>query len=1182
VSVSQSSTQPGTSGQIAYYPGAGTAIAGISAVPVAAGGTGAGTAASALQNLGGVSATATTQQTIAGSLSVAGSVAAPSVTASVNSQLNVMAAPFNAKGDCVTDDSGAIQAALNVQKTTSTQITVYFPAPPGGCYLTSTLTFTGASMQGQAGAGFVGVVSKGGIVLKGKPGQDVLHEPDPTTIGSVGPRDGWTIRDLILQVDDSVDASASYPHRWPGRWVSDGSINSGSHSFQSFKAEITCGDIGQNILVKGAGTGGADLSTTIATVSPCWGNYNTSGSSQLLQVTLTNAAGTSVTNALTYITPANIPVTQHIGNCGFAADNYDGNNADWVMTGNTSNFQPQMWNVTFAATGGSSDNHNTCAMYFGASWNPYALDAKNVWVWNPEWGIIEGTPDTNPGISGIGQDLQKWDHGWWQGSVYPWISYNDGGLNFDAIQMTAGTGPQILQVGSSVESAPTGFYAHNMELESATIAGWRMEGYAATTDQVELCDGQTGTIDTMHSRLINTGCGGTLVLNGEDNWLDGGGAPNSNIVNKGMDNIYDGSQHQGSSGMWSTAVMTQNLNRGRQAFGTLTPDFIRNGTTPYYSDHDLFIWPQDFTDIYGYLFNVAADTSSWTGNYAAIPVGGFDLMYFNNMYMLGRTSTNQIYAGSNIPAGKIMVYFSYKCPTITSFTATIRTYGGGSSTGGPAAESCSSSYQTASIAADFTSYPGQALDLNISAGEVDIAWMAIKPIGAVMMTGATIPGAPSGSYIKADGTGYGTPITGSGAGWSTTVANTLLVTDGASIAAGACGATATYGSCVAGTQLAHGGQNPNDFYLLSQSTWCGAGGSLCTYYNDAVAGHTSAQILADYTTGNSCCGVAVPSPHSLSPLVSGSTYARSFYILNFDEVINDYLASIGTSTSIANLASVASAAHADGYFVVLYTNIAGGYVQGEVTSGMQAQINAVNQAARDGRIYSDMIADASSWMADTSDQYLYGYTVHPNGLGYARLEANLETCMRNKGCVTNYTGPVATAGTSMYYGYGCTGTSTNTCTVGSSTNVPGNSNLVSGSSITTGPDPRGYTVNACGWYFSASNASPNNEYRCAVYSLNGTTATLVSNCAQTSDQTIGTVPGWSESTMPSGCTLAANTAYFIFKETNGTNGTTTNYDLNTNTNAYLSTWSYGSWSATISGMTTNTLSNSAYLKVTSN
>ena len=182
-SVSQSSTQPGAAGQIAYYTGTGTAIAGMNAVPVTAGGTGAGTAASALQNLGGISATATTQQAMA-VVVVTGPVAAVRGFASVNSQLNAMAPPFNAKGDCVTDDSAAIQAALNAQKTTSTQITVYFPAPPGGCYLTSTLTYTGASLQGQAGAG--GLTSGSGVVLKGKPSVlEMAIRPEHTAV-SVG------------------------------------------------------------------------------------------------------------------------------------------------------------------------------------------------------------------------------------------------------------------------------------------------------------------------------------------------------------------------------------------------------------------------------------------------------------------------------------------------------------------------------------------------------------------------------------------------------------------------------------------------------------------------------------------------------------------------------------------------------------------------------------------------------------------------------------------------------------------------------------------------------------------------------------------------------------------------------------------------------------------------------------
>ncbi len=54
-----------------------------------------------------------------------------------NSQLNnlpfvsVMADPYSAKGDCKTDDSGPLQSALDSHRY------IWFPKPPGGCYLVS-------------------------------------------------------------------------------------------------------------------------------------------------------------------------------------------------------------------------------------------------------------------------------------------------------------------------------------------------------------------------------------------------------------------------------------------------------------------------------------------------------------------------------------------------------------------------------------------------------------------------------------------------------------------------------------------------------------------------------------------------------------------------------------------------------------------------------------------------------------------------------------------------------------------------------------------------------------------------------------------------------------------------------------------------------------------------------------
>jgi hypothetical protein len=60
----------GTDGQIAYYSGNGSAIAGTSTVSVKSGGTGASAAAGALANLGGVSLTQTATQTLAGELNL--------------------------------------------------------------------------------------------------------------------------------------------------------------------------------------------------------------------------------------------------------------------------------------------------------------------------------------------------------------------------------------------------------------------------------------------------------------------------------------------------------------------------------------------------------------------------------------------------------------------------------------------------------------------------------------------------------------------------------------------------------------------------------------------------------------------------------------------------------------------------------------------------------------------------------------------------------------------------------------------------------------------------------------------------------------------------------------------------------------------------------------------------------
>ncbi len=184
-----------------------------------------------------------------------------------------------------------------MQKTASTQITVYFPAPPGGCYSDfNAHVYRRVNAWARWGTGFVG--NGGGVISsQGKPSQDVLYSGSDNRGFFVGPRDGWTIRDLVIKVDDSVDASASFTHRWPGE-VGSGWNNQlqAAISLRASAAEFTCGDIGQNILVKGAGAGGADLSTTISSVSPCWHNVGGGliGTATAKTVTLAASAGTNV------------------------------------------------------------------------------------------------------------------------------------------------------------------------------------------------------------------------------------------------------------------------------------------------------------------------------------------------------------------------------------------------------------------------------------------------------------------------------------------------------------------------------------------------------------------------------------------------------------------------------------------------------------------------------------------------------------------------------------------------------------------------------------------------------------------------------------------------------------------------------------------------------------------------
>lgn len=123
------------------------------------------------------------------------------------SGINVKDPPYNAVGDGVTDDTTAIQNALNDSYTT--KVPVYFPQ---GTYLVNTLTYHGQSMYGDPGAvPFQDAPS----VIQGTAGNDVFQFPECNATAK-DYLDGTVVKNLKIIVDDSTDASGSFSRNGVG------------------------------------------------------------------------------------------------------------------------------------------------------------------------------------------------------------------------------------------------------------------------------------------------------------------------------------------------------------------------------------------------------------------------------------------------------------------------------------------------------------------------------------------------------------------------------------------------------------------------------------------------------------------------------------------------------------------------------------------------------------------------------------------------------------------------------------------------------------------------------------------------------------------------------------------------------------------------------------------------------
>ena len=753
-----------SSGQIAYYMGNGTSIGGMNAVPLTGGGTGATSASGALANLGGLSAQATGPQTFASPLT------GPSVIASVNTKINVMAPPYNATGACgTTDDHSAIAAALAAAHATSPPATVYFPQPPGGCYLTSTLPWYGVSLEGQPPVGINPVQGSAGVVIKGLPGQDVFHAPDPTAVTTAAPRASWSVRDITFEVDDSVNASASFPHRWPGRWVQDASMSSGSGVITSPHAMFGCGDKGQAILVKGAGPEGADLSTTISSVAPCLTAPNQQAPGVV--VTLAATASTAVSNASAYISAVGLPVTATVGNAGLAFDCKDGNSSDYTMNGSPENEMDEFRNVKFYGLSNAAQNASA-GLFIQGCYAPYGFVSDNSTIQGTAFGAIFTGAELNSYAASQGlRDSMNW-HGGQLEAGYPWISYNGALGKMDDVQIYSYTayGVQILNAGIANGDNANGWYIHVPETEAAVMPnqGWRIEGEGQRVISTFLGGVSNSAIgpiwDASDSTCEQCGAFGTLQVNGSRNEIEMAGAQDAtalSVTNNGNGNHIVARGYEANPFGGQPASRTGTLGKSilNQPAGIQTTDFIRSGnaTTPYANDNDLIFGPRDFLYNYPALDPtlIVSDATALLGEHFSWANG--EMNYFHSLFT--QNADGQAFVGTQIPATKALVYVGIKCPTSTAVTITV--YAGSTSVG-TSTPACSATYTVPATVADFTSYSGQALGIYIANANSDsqVEYVAIRPFqhdyngqqpvlsGAAISTagaGAAVPTGPASS-----------------------------------------------------------------------------------------------------------------------------------------------------------------------------------------------------------------------------------------------------------------------------------------------------------------------------------------------------------------------------------------------------------------------------------------------------
>jgi hypothetical protein len=671
-------------------------------------------------------------------------------SASVNSQINVMAPPYNAKGDCTTDDTAAFTAAqvaaIGFATGNTLPAVLYLPKPPGGCYIVSDFFWKGVSIIGQPSGLGQASPKQYAITLKSKPGFDVFHQPDPSVnTYSATFYPGGALQDLAFLVDNSAPA-VNGAHRWPGRWEDDGAMTSGSAVLKSPNAKFTCDDVGEPILVYGADVSGGNLSTTIQSVSPCWTPSTTSGAAGWQVVTLAAAASTTVTNAHLYVSILGLPVTTTIGPCGIAYDLKDGDSTHWLATLQGAYTGARLENVTFASTNGNSNN--VCGIYNQGNSTLYAWTVTDFMFAGLTFGQVSSTTELNSVKQPGSGDFEKWNHGIFSSVKYPFINVNGLSNSMRNIQYApVQAGIQLVQ-SSNVEFDIAAGWEIDLGMESNaswTNYGHRIEGegHALYGDFTGGQAGMVGYLGCVQCTVFGTptntqinGWGNTIVSPNHIGSL----TDNSGYANKAKW-IYNGGGSPG--GLPLPYYVTGLFSKGSSDLaGRFTSDFVHDGnyTTPYNWD-DQLIMPYDlvvsYTAGFPYTTYFLPDTAAKSG--VALIVSGtsptsdyYALMQYNE---LGGSNPASIVIGTNAPATGGTFYFSARCGSSTTFNIYLR-----AAVTVNQSFACTTSYQQYAVPMVFSgSDVGQPLQWGGQAGTpvFYMEWASFVPWKTTVLKGAT-------------------------------------------------------------------------------------------------------------------------------------------------------------------------------------------------------------------------------------------------------------------------------------------------------------------------------------------------------------------------------------------------------------------------------------------------------------